>query len=459
MPERIVEKFGGTSMACPEVVASRIEERLGDVQQLIVVSAPGICEARNINERTTPTLNKYFGYVKEGDEVQIRVLRDTVIDRFDTIYYCLGTTERREMRDVVASILTPSRKDDKAYYEHLGERLSAQYLSRFIGARCLDPAIKFFGNGRLDRAKTLESIRRQMAEITDDVIIPGYFGMDEFGRVCLLGPGGSDRTAAFYPKALECDYENWTDVDGIYSADPKIVKEEAQLISELSRPEVREGAHGGTGVLAGKTLADLEGSDVVTTVKNTFNPSAPGTRVVRSREVDPNSPPIVALSGRDDLYEISIRDMGMADEPGYGAKLLNEFTRLGLSWQNMPTAADYMSITLVLEKGAEERAKQEIAISEFADFARKNCIGEESNVEVSEKGIVYAVGERLRDPRERSMAIIRLMGDIVCAGYDAEEPISSRLSPSLAFLVQPEAVNPIIQAIHAREIAHRTKLT
>lgn len=459
MSERIVEKFGGTSMARPDIVAGLIESRPGNEQQVIVVSAPGLCPERCIDEKTTQTLKRYFSYVKEGNGAQTRELRDALIDRYDSIYDCLGETERREMRDTAARMLTPSRKDDEAYYAHLGERLSAQYLSRLIGATCLDPAVKFSGNGRLDRANTIESIQRQMSEISQDVIIPGYFGRDEFGRVWLLGSGGSDRTGALCADALGCDYENWTDVDGIYSADPKIVRGEAQLISELSREEVREGAHGGTDVLAGDTLVDLDGSDVVTTVKNTFNPSAPGTRVVCSRDVDQNSPPIVAFSGRNDLCEISISDMGMANEPGYGARLLDELTRLGLSWQNAPTAADSISITAVKEKGAEDRIKQEAAIGEFADYARKNCISKTANVEVSEKGVVFAVGERLRNPKVRSMAIIRLMGDIVRAGFDAEDVVSNRLSPSIAFLVQTDVVEPIIKAMHRREIAHSAKLT
>jgi len=198
-------------------------------------------------------------------------------------------------------------------------------------------------------------------------------------------------------------------------------------------------------------------------VKNTFNPSAPGTLVLRSRKVDSNSPPIVALSGRNDFCEISIRDMGMANEHGYVAKLLNKLNKLNLSLELMPAAQDSISMLIAVNKPKKETEKksvQEQAIDEFVDFARGKCLSKESTVEdPTEKGVVYAVGERLRDPKIRSAAGIRLIGDIVCAGFDVEDVVSNRLSPSIAFLVQPDAVDPIIQAIHMREIAHSTKLT
>ncbi len=447
MSEFVVSKMGGTSMAQPEVVASLVESQ--PQQQLIVVSAPGV--DTQTDEKVTNMLATYGHVARAGDIQKTNNLRDEIIDRFDFIYAGLDTLDRRDLRTRANVLMTPAHNDDSVYYMHLGEVLSAWGFARLIGASCLAPAVEFAGSGQLDRDRTAQAIQKQMADVNSRVIVPGFFGHDEFNRVWLLGRGGSDRTGALYAAALGWDYENWTDVDGIYSADPRVVAN-ARVLPELTREEVREGAHGGTGVLMGDTLVDLNGSDVTTTVKNTFNPAAAGTRIVPKRQVDPSSS-IVAISGRTDLREISIRDMGMANEPGYVSTLLKEFSRLGLSLQHMPTAQDSLSITTVAETAQELKA-----IDEFMNFAGKNALSASASVEVFDKGVVYVVGERLRDPSVRTLAYIRLLGDIICAGYGVEDVVSNRLSPSIALLVEPEAVDPIIRTIHAREIAHDKKL-
>ncbi len=444
MSEYTVAKFGGTSMAQPELVADILEGRPD--HQLVVVSAPGTDASSNV--RVTDMLRDYSEVVKADDQAAVRSSRDAIIDRFDSVFNGLGTDARQELRQRANALLTPAHHDDDIYYMHLGETLSAWSFARMMEIQYVTPAVRFAGNGRLDRPKTLDAVRQQTADLRRRAVVPGFFGNDPYGRTWLLGHGGSDRTGALYAAARGWDYENWTDVDGIYSADPRIV-DNTHLLSELSREEVREGAHGGTEVLMGETLVDLGSSGVVTTIKNTFNPDAPGTRIVRTREADQSSA-IVAVSGRTDLVEISISDMGMANEPGYVDMLLKKFGRLGLSWQHMPTAQDSFSITTV-----PETAKQAAAVDEFIEFVRSNGLSSQATVEKSDKGVVYAVGERLRDPRVRSLTVMRIIDEILCHAFSVEDTVSNRLSPSLAFLVQPEAVTPIIRAIHHSELERK----
>src|SRR6185436_14063471 len=153
----------------------------------------------------------------------------------------------------------------------------------------------FDNEGRFDRAASVKSIQGIGAlAVINRVVVPGFYGSDAQGNIKLFPRGGSDRTGAILASTLRMTYGNWTDRPGIYTADPRTVPD-AKVIEELSRAEVREGAHGGSGILQGDALIDLNGSEVLTIVRDTFNPELPGTRIVPKRKANVGES-IVALS-------------------------------------------------------------------------------------------------------------------------------------------------------------------
>lgn len=430
-----VAKFGGSSMAKPETVGQIIENRPDQV--IIVTSAPGTDE--NTNEKMTDTLYAYSSLLNKNDPRALIVL-DEIVSRYDSLYSSLDSSDRSDLRDSVASALTSPFNKSEAYIVSRGEFFSALYLATLIGLEMEYPQIKFDKNGMVNRNETHAAIQHQvLSSNSNRLIIPGFFGEDEItGELMLLPRGGSDRTGALYASSFDWTYENWTDQDGIFSADPRIIST-ARFISELTRSEVREGAHGGSGVLQGDTIVDLNGSNLEVNVRNTFNLDNPGTKVLPSRHSN-SSEPIVAVSGRK-LISISVEDLGMADAKGYVARLVGRAAALGMSIEHMPAAQDAMSFTMHDETSTQQ-------LDEFKTYATSQSISKGSRVEIQNKGVVYAVGESLRDPRIATKVLGKISLLLCSLGLSFDAVVSHPNSPSLAFLVHQEDILPVLVAIH-----------
>lgn len=428
-------------MAQPEVPAGVVEA--GPENQIIVVSAPGA--GPKTSNRVTEQLQTYADTVKTGNERAIRAERDDMVSLFDTLYDGLCESDRSELRNMVATQLTPGHRDTKAYFESRGEASSAAYFARYIGAECLQPEVYFHGDGTVNYPKTKSAIREQTTGRRGKIVIGGYFGLDEFGRTWLLGPGGSDRTGALYGGALGVPYHNFTDVHGIYTAPPKYVQA-AYSVGELTRREVREGANAGSQVLQGDTIVDLDEFDtngVVISVKKASDPHGPHTLVVpdssyfeRRNVADEiaRQKPVVALSARDDLTVINIDDLGMAEAVGYLSPILDKMRKLGLSLANLPSAEDFASITL---HRTEQNGE---AIADLVDFTRGRLLRKSGAVTVEDMGVVTLIGEGLRDRRMNAEVIARTLGSASMHNISAT-PLPGLNSPSASFLVTHPNIN------------------
>ncbi len=435
MSEPIVAKYGGTSMAQPDLVAGIVWERPD--QRIIVVSAPG--KDQFTDEKMTDTLYRYADASKH-DYAAAESLRDEVIERFDGLYHNLGSTDRKEMRGEVYKHLTSPMLRSENYVVSRGEALSARYFARMIGARAVEPAIFMRGSGLTWPSRTEYAVSRQAAP-GERLVVPGFYGLDSTRQVQLLNRGGSDRTGAIYAAVLGWDYENWTDVSGIFSADPRVVPG-ARVLREITRDEVREGAHGGSGVLQGDSILDLNGSDVVVTVKNTSQPEAKGTRVVPKLSQDRINP-IVSVTGRE-LLQIHLHDMGMAQTKGYVAERLIKMGKLGLQFEHMPAAQDSLSLTMRVDSDREK-------VEEFVNYLGRKSLSRHAEVILEECGVVYVVGEDLRSMGVRSAALQRVLE--TAEGFGGAMPVVDNNSPSIALITKDqESVTPLIRAIHEREI-------
>jgi aspartate kinase len=280
------------------------------------------------------------------------------------------------------------------------------------------------------------------------IVLPGYYGFDGQGLRHLLGNGGSDRTGALATVGLEeiCRsnkhllvYENWTDQDGIRSGNPRTITN-TKVIDELTRTEVREGAHGGNEILQGDTIVDMNGCSAPIVIKNTFNPESAGTRVVTERHTSPYEGSVVAISGRP-LTTISIEDLGMADRDGYLSYIMDEARDLGLSIEHMPAAQDAVTLTLHQEVETE-------ALDEFISRLGKNLVSNHGKIESDKKGVVYLVGESLRDSITNAKTLGRASLLLSAKGIGIEAVISHPGSPSIALLVSQSDTNEVQQLIH-----------
>jgi aspartate kinase len=456
MSAEVVAKYGGTSMAQPELVAEIVESRSD--QQIIVVSAPGKHPETGITEKITDRLLAYAdGLNAPGQATDIR---DEVIDRFDSLYYSnLGSNDRAELKDTAYGLLsTASNRIDRFAISAIGEELSAHFFARMIGAKVFKPNwIRMGVEGKVDRTMTQQLFGRAYSEVAEQpkLIVPGYYGYNKHNEIVALARGGSDRTGALAAVALDSlladdvVYENWTDTDGIYSADPNKIPA-AQFIPVLTRAEVREGAHGGSGILQGDTIVDLNGSSIAVIVRNTNNPTAQGTRIELARDVDPDQP-VVSVTGKL-LLAVTVQDMGMADQRGYMAEVAHIVDENGLSIEHSPTAHD--ALTFTFENTDDNKEK----VHSFMSDVQAVLTTGTASVNFETKGVVYLVGEALRQSPVLTRVIGRTVGVLledremrdgkVVSGKGFETIVSHPHSPSLALLIAPSTLDSAQERLH-----------
>ena len=180
---------------------------------------------------------------------------------------------------------------DKAVISSFGERLSARIASSFLQKGYSSKAlvaseIGLITTSDFDAAEPLpiayENIRKNLSSLPQDCIpvITGFIGVTQDGSVTTLGRGGSDFSAAIIGAAIGASViEIWTDVDGIMSADPRVVPS-AKTIAQVSFQEAAELAFFGARVLHPKTILPAVEKNIPVKVLNTFNPTHSGTTIV-----------------------------------------------------------------------------------------------------------------------------------------------------------------------------------
>jgi len=451
MSDRAVLKFGGTSAADPERIAE-IFTADPETNRVAVISAIGKDVGdTNGGPKLTDQLLALEEAVDHGDKDAAKETRDFVINRTLKKYACLGSAVLAETRDYMEDLLQPSRLGDR--YVWVGEHTSAKLFAKVTGATYLSSSLRFSG-GTLHLGDSLKRIVRDVMPVVHSgrqVVTEGFFGFDNLsGRVDVLPRGGSDITGVVYTGALDASQPehwinlNYTDKDGLFSADPDIVKN-ARVIPEITHEEVREKMHGVTernGPIHGDAIAYASRLDVEMFVRNSFNPKAPGTHIVANRSSNPRLP-IIGVSGKDSIVALDAFDMGMADATNYLSGIIAKIGSLGVSISNIPTSED--RIKPIFNNGATD--EQLAAIT--AHILEGAISGDKAVVEVTEdEGAVYLVGQELTDPLTYTRTLGRVATLLAEAGLPMREVISLEKSPSLAITVAGEHVKPIIQLLH-----------
>lgn len=166
--------------------------------------------------------------------------------------------------------------------EHIvsrGEYFTARMLAEYLDMPFVDAAdaIVFHHDGTLDLESTKERVRSASAANGGRFVMPGFYGATEDGKIMLFDRGGSDVSGAIVAQCLECDlYENWTDVSGFLTADPRIV-ENPQPIPHVTYAELRELSYMGASVLHEDAVFPVKDAKIPLVIKNTNHPEDEGT--------------------------------------------------------------------------------------------------------------------------------------------------------------------------------------
>jgi aspartate kinase len=453
--DEIVAKFGGSSVDNQRAVG----EVLGSNPDITVAVVSGPKNRQPNGDNNTDILIRYGRSAETGkyDADAHEIARTGIQHTFRD----LGS---QDLDGLVAELDNQLDIENASrgwgWYASVGENISARGGALLHDGKFVDSLVVCHRFGGVDYEATNIKIKAARASgilsLDRTVFHPGYYGRDGAGNRVLLGRGGSDRVGVLVSIGLDAINYNMTDVDGIFSGNPKLIKN-AKLISQLARREVREGAHGGSGVLQGDTIIDLEHDlSTLVYVRNTFNPGNPGTLITAERNSGDDRRPIVAVSGRR-LAEISVEDMGMANAEGYIARVAQCAAQAGISLELAPSAQDGFSYTVAFPAKPIDEVSFRRRLEAFRDLVEAQTVSLHPKVEVNDdKGVLYLVGDQLRDRDVAGDTLTKALGSLRRAGIGWDASIGHPTSPSLALLVNHGDVAQGLQVLHRDLIERRS---
>lgn len=197
-----------------------------------------------------------------------------------------------------------------------------------------------------------------------NVVVTGFVARTADGQATTLGRNGSDHSAALFADLFDAAALTiWTDVDGVLSADPRLVPD-AVCLASMSYAEANELAYFGAKVLHPRTLAPLQARNIPLLIRNTLNPAAPGTRIAPRSQ--PARSPVKGLSLVDDMAVLELTGSGMVGVPGVAERLFSALHAAGVSVTMISQGSSEHSICCVVRQSQAERGREAI-LAAFAD--------------------------------------------------------------------------------------------
>ncbi|ERI04276.1 aspartate kinase [Aneurinibacillus aneurinilyticus] len=390
-----VAKFGGTSLASAAQIKKVCDIVLADAERkVVVVSAPGKRD-KNDTKVTDLLIALAERYLAEGEaEAELAA----VVARYRDIAEGLALSEElvqlieADLRERLA--LDRSKPEMfmdaiKASGEDNNAKVVARYLqSKGVQARYVNPkeaglfVSEEHGNAQV-LAESYENLKALRHE-EGIQIFPGFFGYSPSGELVTFSRGGSDITGSILAAAVEADlYENFTDVDSVFSANPNIVAD-PQPIQKLTYREMRELSYAGFSVFHDEALIPAFRAGIPVCIKNTNNPAAPGTMIVFEREGNGN--PVVGIASDGGFCSIYVSKYLMNREIGFGRRLLHILEDEDLSYEHIPSGIDDISVILKddkiddeVERRITERVRTELAVDDIVferDMSMIMLVGE-----------------------------------------------------------------------------------
>ncbi len=357
-------KFGGSSLADGPRVAKAAEIIKSDPRRrYVVVSAPG--RKTSSDRKVTDLL--YAVHENKRLGLDSREALDAALRPLEWIARDLNQWEGfhklvKDLRDVVHT--TGVSVDFIASRgEYLMARLLAMYLDwPFIDAKDI---VRFTSQGQFSPEFTQRIAAEELAKYPC-AVIPGFYGAIPEGDIKTFSRGGSDLTGAIIARATSSVlYENWTDVDGMMSADPRIVPD-ARPIDKVTYRELRELSYMGASVFHEEAVIPAKIAGTTIHIRNSLNPESAGTRVMHESHRGYH-PVVVGIAGLKGFSTIHVRKTLMNEEIGFARKLLTVLADEGISIEHMPGGIDALSVivptTSVLNR-------EELIIAEIKDVCR-----------------------------------------------------------------------------------------
>ncbi|MCB9136633.1 MAG: aspartate kinase [Anaerolineales bacterium] len=388
----LVMKFGGTSVGSAKAIANVVEitrnarteypgvvivtSAMSGVTNLLLAGADAAArgDMPAVHHAATEMRDKHYNAARAiipdpGFAMQLQAEIETLISTFVSLCQAVG----------VLGEATPRAMDAIA---SLGERMSIRLLSAALNANGVPAqAVESsqlvvtddrFQDALPDFAATTDRTRAGLFPLLERGVVPvvtGFIGATPTGITTTLGRGGSDYSAAILGAVLPAqDVWIWTDVDGVMSADPRLVPD-ARTISSLTFREIGELAYFGAKVLHPKTIRPVIEAGVGLRVCNTFNPTHAGTRIVLNGDSSGTLKAVTAIRGQK---MVTVEGRGMLGVPGVAARTFQAVAETGTSVILITQASSEQSISFCIPASSVERVIAALERAFAAELARRD---------------------------------------------------------------------------------------
>ncbi|MCE2894228.1 MAG: bifunctional aspartate kinase/homoserine dehydrogenase I [Flammeovirgaceae bacterium] len=403
-----VLKFGGSSVAHPERIKSVIEILFPCVKQekvAVVFSAfGGVTDS--LIQLSAKALAGDVGYKIELEQLEKRHLeavRELVDIQKQSSVIAQVKFTINELEDILHGIFLVKERTLRSldYIMSFGERLSAYIIAEaingqgikaeFLDARSVVRTDSNFGNAKIDFKTTNQLIQDYFKSHVDLQVVTGFIGSSTSGETTTIGRSGSDYTAAIFAAALDAtSLEIWTDVDGMMTADPRKVKK-AFTVKEMTYEEAMELSHFGAKVIFPATMQPAMGKKIPIWIKNTFNPTFPGS--VISANANGKSLIIKGVSSMGHVSLFNVQGSGLQGVVGVSMRLFGTLAKEKINVILISQASSEHSICFAIESGLAIQAKAAIE----KEFYYEILNGEMDSIAMeNELTIVAIVGEGMK---------------------------------------------------------------
>lgn len=396
----LVMKFGGTSVGSAEMMkrVTGIVKSMLDKKPVVVVSA--MSGVTNTLVKVTESL---------GNESAVNSLLTEIEKKHDAAIADLGIPKDailqvlKEFKETASKykVCTPESSD---HILSFGERFSIRMVSAYMNSNGLKSRffdawdIGMITDDNFGEAEPLASsykkIKSALQNVNEIPIIAGYIGKTSHGKVTTFGRGGSDYTGAIIGAAVDSEeIQIWTDVNGIMSCDPRIVKS-AKTVPVMSFDEAAELAYFGARVLHPKTILPAVKKNIPVRVLNTFEPENPGTVILSKSD---GRMAVKGIAAKKNITIINVDSKRMLDAHGFLAKVFEIFKENRKSVDMVSTSEVSISMTVDNDKNLDK------ILDELRLIADVTC---EKN-----KAIICVVGEGMKHTPGIAARTFKVLGD------------------------------------------------
>jgi len=369
----IVAKFGGTSVGTAQNIQKVIQIIAGKQgNSIVVVSALG---------GITNMLIKASELALQGDETYIKVINEIESRHTEAIASLFGSKKNgslnflsgqiSQLSDTLKGVYMLSDLSDKslARIVSIGEILSSFIVTEAMqtnglqallqDSRSLIKTDSNYSNAAVDYQQTYKNIKEFFKNNNSKiVVVPGFIASDNKNNTTTLGRGGSDFTGAIFANAVNAKVlEIWTDVSGMFTANPQIVKQ-AKPIETISYQEAMELSHFGAKVIYPPTIQPALDKKIPILIKNTMAPEDAGTLITEKTEKD--STIVKGISHIDQISLLTLEGNGMVGVPGISKRLFGALAQNNVNVKFITQASSEHSICFAVDLGDAEISKKAV---------------------------------------------------------------------------------------------------